>query len=451
MLGLSRPRGPARLYDPETYERRIERLHDKCLANGRLYEWEQDGVSLAQLVLRRRRFARLVARSVERGEHTFEPGRVHTVRGKKERRVVAFGLLDTIVHGAIADVLEEMVRSQLSPRVFSYRPGRSWHDAVSGFAAYVRDHRARHADPRDRHLHVLCRDVRSYADAIPVGDRAPVWPILDGALETAGHAGEASRTLRRLLDTAVRPEILSEDGAPMCRTRGIPMGQPIACVLMNLYADELDRSLEGIEGGFYARYSDDILFAHEDPAFVEEADWLIDEALARLDLEVHPDKRDDLYLTGAGRRSLARPSATGTTRVPYLGTMVFADGTVALGRRRTRRFLRDVARRAERTASSVRGSDREHAGRVVSASVNRAIGPEASPFQSADVPFLHRIATARHQLVQLDHWIARIVLGAVTGSRDVRAFREVPYQRLREEWGLTSLVETRNNWGASTP
>jgi hypothetical protein len=55
--------------------------------------------------------------------------------------------------------------------------------------------------------------------------------------------------------------------------------------------------------------------------------------------------------------------------------------------------------------------------------------------------------TDRHQLEQLDYWIARLVLETVTGRRDARAFREVPYAKLRHDWGLISLVAARNARG----
>lgn len=57
---------------------------------------------------------------------------------------------------------------------------------------------------------------------------------------------------------------------------------------------------------------------------------------------------------------------------------------------------------------------------------------------------LRHVVTDRDQLAQLDHRIAQIVASAVTGRPGPRAFREVPYRTLREDWGLRSLVATRN-------
>jgi hypothetical protein len=74
--------------------------------------------------------------------------------------------------------------------------------------------------------------------------------------------------------------------------------------------------------------------------------------------------------------------------------------------------------------------------------------PEMSPFLEAGAAsLLRRAVTNRAQLAQLDHWVARLVLRAITGDGSVKAFRQVPYRQLRQEWGLQSLEHARNRWG----
>jgi len=57
---------------------------------------------------------------------------------------------------------------------------------------------------------------------------------------------------------------------------------------------------------------------------------------------------------------------------------------------------------------------------------------------------LRRVVTDRSQLEQLDYWIARAVVRALTRRRDAAAFREIPYRKLRHDWELVSLVAERN-------
>ena len=67
--------------------------------------------------------------------------------------------------------------------------------------------------------------------------------------------------------------------------------------------------------------------------------------------------------------------------------------------------------------------------------------------QQKSSSLVRRAITNREQLAQLDYWLARIVVQAVTGDRSVRGFRKVPYARIRKDWGLVSLLHSRNVWG----
>jgi len=131
-----------------------------------------------------------------------------------------------------------------------------------------------------------------------------------------------------------------------------------------------------------------------------------------------------------------------------MGTGIQADGTVSLGRKKTRHLLRDLRSRAGRVARSLAEASTDEVGRALCASVNQMLTPDWTPFVEArSAALLRRAITDRRQLAQLDHWIARIVLRAVTGDGSVKAFRKIPYRKLREEWGLISLEHARNRWG----
>jgi hypothetical protein len=224
----------------------------------------------------------------------------------------------------------------------------------------------------------------------------------------------------------------------------VPTGQPISCVLFNLYLAPLDRALETIPGAFYGRYSDDILFIHPDPEVARAADALMDETLAQLQLRVNDSKRRNLYLTGAGRASTEWPEARGTTALKYLGTSIRADGTVGLNRKKLRRLLRDLEQRALRAAAAAKTTDLDSKGGLVCAVVNRALEARPAAFHEPSAPLVGHAVTDRGQLAQLDYLLARIVLRAVTGDRSVRAFRAVPYSKIRREWGLRSTLHARN-------
>jgi hypothetical protein len=431
------------LRDPRRYEREIERLHRKHLFTRMLYELQQENVTLARLIQRRSKVAKLLARTVGSGDYRLAPGQVREIEVEgKTRMVVAYRLTDTIVTSVVSTLLEEATAPILSERLYSYRPGVSWLKPSADFAAYIRAHRRARPDPPSRELYVLRRDVDSYTDSIPVAPDSPVWQMVREVLKASGTKSITEQDWR-LVEQTIRPQVRELGGGYALRIRGVPTGQPISCVLFNLYLNGLDQSLAAVERGFYARYSDDILFAHPDAATAKEAAATIAAQVSSLGLRVKEEKASNLYLTAAGRASTDWEETRGTSSIPFVGTAVSAAGTVALNRKKLRRVLREVERRAVRSAASLRGADEVTAGRAVCSVVNEVLALNPSPVQQASASLLRRAITDRNQLAQVDYWLARMVVKAVTGDGGVRAFRRVPYRTVREDWGLTSLVHAR--------
>lgn len=424
--------------DYRTYERQIERL------NQRGHSLEEHGVPLARLNFHRSSVAKVLARVVTRGEYVPQPARRKTIRvDGKTRNVFRYRLTDLIVHGAVADVIARTASPRLSPQLYSYRQGTGSWTAVADFARYLRHHRKQITEPTQRHMYILRRDIDSYTDSIPLAREAPVWEMLRQFL---AHP-PVSEPDWQLIQQVVRPEVEVGEGGPVRLDQGVPTGQPISCVLFNLYLAGFDEQLDTVPGAFYARYSDDLLFAHPSAEVVRATSALLSPFLEKLGLRLKETKSQDLYLTGAGRSSADWSEAVGTSVVPFMGALVHADGTVSLGRNKTRRLLRDLRDRFGRVARSLHNAGSEELGRALCASVNQMLTPERTPFVEANsAALLRRAVTNRACLSQLDHWIARMVLRAVTGEGGVRAFRQIPYHRLRQ-WGLLSLEQERNCWG----
>jgi hypothetical protein len=160
---------------------------------------------------------------------------------------------------------------------------------------------------------------------------------------------------------------------------------------------------------------------------------------------VNEQKRQTVYLTPAGRPSTEWPHAQGTSGVSFLGARVAAEGTIGLEKTKLRGLLRDIDRRTAATVRTLRGADREDIGRAVCAAINGALDPHNALTQHRSALLLRRVVTDRRQLEQIDYWIARGIAEAVTGRTGGRAFRALPYRKLRREWGLVSLVAARNS------
>ena len=435
------------LTEPSRYARQIEKLHQNHLVTGQLYELRQSDVSLASFVLNRAKVARLIAKTVGRGQYRLSPAKIRTITtGDKERVVFAYPLADLVVHGAVASVIEDAIAPLLSDRLYSYRKGASWWTGVSAFAAFVRTHRRDHPEVQRRGLYVLRRDIDSYTDSIPVGGNSPLWEMLRRVLRGGDGTAAVNAADWGLIESVVRPEAFVKAGRLFTQYRGVATGQPISCVLFNLYLSGLDAALARIPGAFYARYCDDLVFAHPDPDVVRTADGQMCALLANLSLAFNESKSRDVYLTAAGRPSSEWPAARGTTVVPVLGCHISARGEVSLGPAKRRRLLVDLQSRALRTARALQAASLDDVGRTVCAAINRSLAPKLEFTQERSAALVRRVVTDRHDLKQLDYCIARIVLRAVTGARGPQAFRYVSYRKMREDWRLISLFHARNQW-----
>ena len=407
-----------------------------------IYELREGDVSLASVAARHRDVAQLIARTVAAGAYEPGPAEVRTIRvGGKRRVVFALGLVDLLVHRVVSDALETAIEPTLSPRLLSYRSGIPWWRGAQDLAAWVREHEGR----RDRNgrlqggLYVLRRDIRSYTDTIPVDDGSAVWEMVGRALSPAEPMTPWAWSVVR---SVVRPAVLGPRGRPLNRDRGAPTGQPVSCVLFNLYLRELDHELAAVNDGFYARYSDDIAFAHVDHRVAQQAAAAMDAVVARLGLTLNAEKGRDFYLTRAGHASDRWPGANGAQHVPLLGLRVGADGTVGLEPVKAREVVRDSRRRA--SAAAAASTDHDEAADLACAMVRRALDPGDMQAAARAAPLLRHVVTDRRQLAELDHRIAREVAGVLVGDRSVRAFRTMPPARLRGRHGLPSLVEARN-------
>jgi hypothetical protein len=402
---------------------------------------EAEGPRLAAMRGELEALGRRLAREVSRGRYAFSPVLRRQARfAGKMRLLYVAPPLDDIVIGALAQVLSELLDPVLPGGLYSYRRGRSAYSAIGAFGAYLRAHCRKRQDPRARGLYVVRRDVRNYGDAIGAGADSALWPQLGYALRAATL--EPTEALMLWLQSAFRPAVDTETDGLVRPERGIPTGsalQPIAC---NLYLGPLDRLCEAVPGGFYARYGDDVLFAHPDP---ERAQWMlgaIDAQLEALGLEPSPGKCGAYYFNGAGRAS-PRAAFRPASALDYLGVRLDFRGAIGLPRAKLRELLGDVRSRLSRSAALLEHDDPQARAQALGAIVNAALDPSHPLAHDCAQP-LRALVDDRAQLRDLDYKLSRCLAQVLAGRADVRAFREFPPRRLRAQSGLCSLVRARD-------
>jgi hypothetical protein len=399
------------------------------------------GVSFATIREQRDTVARLMVQDLSTGRLEASPGRLyHIDQDGKQRRLFDFPLVELIIQDAVAHWLAEKAAHALSPHVYSYRAGSSYHRALRDLARYIR---VSMASRRERGLYVLRRDVHAYFDSIPVHDGAPMWRCLEQVI--GSHAADAPAWL--LLRRALRPPLRDADGVVYRLECGIPTGSPVANVVANLYLGAMDSELSRVRGAFYARYGDDVVACHPDADVSALLGTTMATHLAAKGLESSVTKAHDHYLTARGGPRGADGDPEPTAAFEFLGHRISAHGTVSLSLKKTRSLLADVRRRASNGARNQRGGPERRISGATSA-VNRLLDPEST----AAHPYAHLLRTTvtdRDYLKWLDHELALTVLAAALGGKHVRHFRLYSPRTLREQFRLRSVVAARNLVGRS--
>jgi hypothetical protein len=432
-----------KLYHPATYATQIEKLRKKQRQAHRQDDNSQQRAALSAISIHRRSFSRVLTRTIQRGEYVFSPMEERIVRiGDKDRSLYRSSISDKIVLAALAEITVELIAPYLSPSVYSYQKGKSSLTALNHFASYLAHHKSSRPEPKDRGLYIIKRDISAYGESIPVTDDSPLWEILQDALVNRGGVPNADPFLS-LLKSAIRPQVVKVSGKVTELDVGVPTGSSIQPAICNLYLTPLDRTLDTIPGSFFARYGDDFLFAHPEAAVARKAAFRIDEIAQKLRLEIKDEKKQNCYFTNPGRPSVDWPETTNSSFIEYLGCRISFSGIIGLKTEKAHRLLRDLRTRMRTMRNLLDGSSVDTLAPVLCAVVNAAMDPHESLCHPTS-SLLRYIVNDRAQLKHLDYLIALSLAETLSGKQGVRAFRTIPYKKLRRTWNLHSLVVARN-------
>ncbi len=425
----------------ELYYQEIESLQAKRSAASSPHEQDAES-SFTTISLKRGTFAKLLRKSLRDGSYSPGLANLADVRVRKKKRTIyQFPIVDRIVHGVLARVLLQEMGPKLSPHLYSYRKDRNWSTAVKNFTNYVRVHRREIITPQERGLYVLRTDVRRYTETIPVDNDSLLWEQLSLLTE---RAGEFQPKIHKLLRQAIRPEILSEDGSRYVPIMGIPFGSPISTIVFNLYLQDLDHIFHRLnQDAFYARYGDDILYAHQSLGVVEEFERRLSEELSKRRLELSKKKHSLCYFNGAGRRESSDSIVRGAHSITFLGMRINFDGTVALKKGTAKHALDELRMRMKNHNQIHKDLPQRERARKLCVLANDIFDTHI-PHSTYSADLLQRCISDRRFLRDFDFEVAKIAAETLSGRRGKRAFDVISYDALRNEFGLESLCAARN-------
>lgn len=282
---------------------------------------------------------------------------------KTYREVASFeSLSDRVILNRLTAYLRDQLDSLLTSNCYAFRcDGRITHEtAVADLQAW----RTAHASGP---MWVAECDIKKFFDSISHATVLRRWAEVFGEDVTP-----PLRVVRAYLD------VYSTSGSV---GRGLPQGGSLSVVLANLVLCAADQAVlaAGDAELFYARYCDDVVFAHPDAAKCHAVMAAYGRALEELDLPMHPVeafaygrtyyeyKNKGPFLWAAAETGVGGVAPW----VSFLGSQVKYDGETRIRRESVARHVRALGRA---TAEAVREVASEDFARKDSAAVRKWFG-----------------------------------------------------------------------------
>ncbi len=389
---------------------------------------------------------------------------------KKDRKLYRLEWPDRIVQMVFAEILSELWEPIFPDTLFSFRKGRSVWQAIGSAVKFVRK-------KPDETLFVVKRDVKSYGDSIS-------HKILFQQVEK--RLAGAEPFVFELLKQFIEFDYVGLDGKNHKKEVGLPTGMPLNSVLENLFLLSIDEEMEKmnltpptlsgtpLKRGIisYMRYGDDIWAASRDFETIVEAKNKIDTICSDLGLKWNEEKCGEYVLITEDRRRwtedreqkivdrkrnteincpstvLCPPSSRfqPSTSITHLGVSILRDGRVVIPAEKLkiwRKDLKRILRRADYRSRMMDFNKRERLRQLIHFA-NKFFSDQNLRFKKID--YLLTVVTKDEYFIELDRWVAQVILSVLYGKFTKANFRKTPFKVLKEE-GLESLyVRRRRMW-----
>ena len=356
--------------------------------------------------------------------------------GTKERIVYKLGFIDRVISGACQKIIAVQIDDHYQNGLYSYRKNYNRMNSVNDFLKYLKDYKSKTPDIRQRGLYVMRFDIKDYGACVPVHQDSALWPqyknIFAHDCYGKGFDADDFTLIRKFID----PDILTDAGLAPNRN-GVVIGSPLTVLILNLYLRPLDEYLYNIPDTFYTRFGDDMIFVTPDLNTLKETQVKISEILSGLELNYNEAKAMLINFNNAGRMA---GGIKGAHKFEYLGVSIGFDGQIEIKTQKLADLMKVLKKRLRIVSSSCENigiTDVDIKGRAIAQDLNNGFNIK-SPFFISQLEILSLI-NSKKQLMHIDYTLALMIAETLSGIKGVRAFRQIPYRRIRA-WGLQSLA-----------
>ena len=430
---------PSFLCQAESYVKQIEFLHQKAFENFKLFKDISQSESLMTIYPDRKRIAKILAKQIQQGQYQPKPPIQRYVQVKDKKRLIyLYGLIDKIVIGAIYSEITKLLEPQLSKNCYAFRKNFNCHKVIKNLSTYLRKHQS-------QPIFFYKTDVKSYFDTIPVDNQSLLWQQLSDLLATKiAEKIDKQGYFWQLIIKFVRPASFNLDGLLQSNLIGTATGVSFTAMLSNLYLSELDHMISAIPDIFYARFVDDIFICHTDAGHLEAAKNQLHQHIKKLRLSLKSEK--DLQGTFSPTPSCPLQQQQREFKhyasINYLGYKIFSDGLYCFSTSQQRKFLHKAYLMINNIIATNKNLSAENLGKRVCSHVSNYLICSETKYLNRNI---YMATNSHQQLKRLDYLIALHIAKKISGVSGAKAFRTIPYKKIRQQWRLKSLCQLRNH------
>ncbi len=351
------------------------------------------------------------------------------VTAGKARTIYYYHPVDDFLCFVMKEIFDDVAAKIYHEKVYSYQKYVSKLKPIKSFGKFVKQYVQHIQDPKNRGLFVLRRDIKSYGENISLKQNSFLWKKIDRVFDNNFAKDEFFEPVKKLFKNLCQPEIYSKQGNHI-NIIGIADGNSLSCVLLNFYLEPIDELLSGVSDGFYARYGDDIIFAHADYKAIKKCSENIDRVVADLGLGFSKNKCSDYYFNAAARVYENDISFQPVQAINYLGLSVNFKGEIEIRSDKLREFYLEMRQRVINTSVALNPSKDKKLD-VISLIMEEAFNL-SNPMISVRIEDL-MIINSRSQIKDIDYKLRLMIIKEVTKKNSVKALREISFRELIEK------------------